>query len=87
MEGLFVTTGSAKFVVVDESNQITTYTLSSRNPTVLIVPPGYFHGWISLEENTILIGMSNRSLEESLKDDIRTDPFAFGKELWEVKAR
>jgi len=83
----FVTSGSAKFVVVDENNQILTYTLSSRNPTVLIVPPGYPHGWMSLEENTTLIGMSNRSLEESLSDDIRIDPFTFGKELWEVKAR
>lgn len=83
----FVVTGSAKFVAVSEDKNISTYTLSSKNPSILIVPPGYFHGWISLEENTILIGMSNKSLEESLKDDVRIDPFTFGKEVWEVKPR
>lgn len=83
----FVSHGSAKFVIVDESKVVSTYVLSSRNPTLLIVPPEYFHGWISLEEGTILIGISNKSLEESLKDDIRIDPSTFGKEVWNVKAR
>jgi len=83
----FVSSGSAKFVIVDENKDISTYILSSKNPTILIVPPGYFHGWISLEENTALIGISNKSLEESLKDDARIDPFTFGKEVWDVKAR
>jgi len=86
-KGYFVVSGSAKFVVVDEDKNISTYILSPRRPYVLIVPPGYFHGWISLEENTILIGLSNRSLEHSLKDDIRIDPFTYGKEVWEVKPR
>jgi hypothetical protein len=42
---------------------------------------------VLLEDNTILIGLSNKSLEESLSDDIRIDPFAFGKEIWETKPR
>jgi len=83
----FVVNGSAKFLIVDCEKNLSTYILSSKNPSVLIVPPGYFHGWISLEDNTTLIGMSNKSLEESLKDDIRVDPFTFGRELWKVKAR
>ncbi|MGC9094156.1 MAG: WxcM-like domain-containing protein [Candidatus Bathyarchaeia archaeon] len=83
----FVVNGSAKFVVVDNNKNISTHILSSKSPSVLIVPPKHFHGWVSLEENTTLIGISNKSLEESLKDDIRVDPFTFGKELWEVKAR
>jgi len=86
-KGYFISNGSAKFVVVDENKKMSTYTLSSKNPAVLIVPPKYFHGWISLEENTMLIGMSNKSLEESLEDDVRIDPFTYGKEVWDVKAR
>lgn len=86
-KGYFVSNGSAKFVIVDENKNMLTYILSSKNPTILIVPPEYFHGWVSLEENTILIGISNKNLEESLKDDVRIDPFTFGKELWDVKAR
>lgn len=83
----FVSAGAAKFVIVDENKVISNYVLSLKTPSVLIVPPKYFHGWVSLEENTLLIGMSNKSLRESLKDDIRVDPFTFGKEVWDVKAR
>lgn len=84
----FVSTGSAKFIVVAEGKkEKSVYILSSRNPSVLVVPPRYFHGWMSLEDGTILIGISNKSLEESLCDDVRIDPFSYGKEMWEVKAR
>jgi dTDP-4-dehydrorhamnose 3,5-epimerase-like enzyme len=83
----FVAKGSAKFVVIDEDKHSSNYVLSSKNPTVLIVPPKYFHGWLSLEDNTLLIGLSNKSLEDSLTDDMRLDPFSYGKELWDVKAR
>lgn len=83
----FVSNGSAKFVVIDENKNISTYILSPKNPTMLIVPPRHFHGWVSLEENTMLVGLSNKSLEESLNDDIRMDPFSFGKEAWDVKTR
>jgi dTDP-4-dehydrorhamnose 3,5-epimerase-like enzyme len=83
----FVVSGAAKFVVVDEKKKASTNVLSSRNSPVLIVPPKHYHGWVSLEDNTILIGLSDKSLNESLKDDFRMDPFSFGKELWEVKPR
>jgi len=83
----FVAKGSAKFVIVDEKKNISTCVLSLKKPSILIVPPRYFHGWVSLEDDTLLIGLSNKSLEESLKDDIRTDPFSFGKDLWKVKPR
>jgi dTDP-4-dehydrorhamnose 3,5-epimerase-like enzyme len=83
----FVCNGAAKFLVVDEDKNISTYILSPRNPSLLIVPPTYYHGWKSLEANTILVGMSNKNLDDSLRDDSRIDPFAFGKEVWEVKPR
>jgi dTDP-4-dehydrorhamnose 3,5-epimerase-like enzyme len=83
----FVITGSARFILVDEDKNISTYILSSKNPSILIVPPKYFHGWKPLEDNTLLIGLSNKSLEEALKDDTRIDPFTFGKDIWKVKSR
>lgn len=83
----FVTSGAAKFVVVNETREISEYTLSDRNPSVLIVPPKYSHGWVSLSENTILVGISNRTLEESMADDFREDPLVFGRAVWEPKAR
>jgi len=84
----FAVTGSAKFVVESEERGTpVSFVLSPRRPGVLVVPPGLFHGWISLEENTVVVGMSNYTLSESEKDDIRKDPFAFGKEVWETKPR
>jgi len=83
----FAISGSAKFVVINEGKKILTYVLCSRSPSILIVPPTYAHGWISLEDNTVLIGFSNKTLEESLRDDVRIDPFTFGRDVWEVKPR
>jgi dTDP-4-dehydrorhamnose 3,5-epimerase-like enzyme len=83
----FAVRGSAKFVTVDEEKRVSSHTLSYRNPAVLIVPPRYFHGWVSLEDETLIIGLSNKSLEDSLKDDVRIDPQSFGKDVWEVKNR
>lgn len=85
----FVASGTAKFVLVDDTSPkvvIDAIVLSSKNPAILIVPPKIHHGWVSLEQNTLLIGMSNKTLDESLKDDFRTDPYTFG-DVWTVKGR
>ncbi|MEM2909902.1 MAG: WxcM-like domain-containing protein [Halobacteria archaeon] len=83
----FVINGAAKFVVVSENGRIMSFVLSSRNPSLLVIPPGYEHGWVSLDENTTLIGLSDKTLEESLRDDYRSDPMKYGKDVWEVKPR
>jgi dTDP-4-dehydrorhamnose 3,5-epimerase-like enzyme len=83
----FVPRGSAKFVTVDEQTKETsTFILSDRKPAVLFVPPGNYNGWRALEDGTLLIGMSNKTLEESKGDDIRADPLAFGN-VWLIKNR
>jgi len=46
-------------------------TLSSNNPKILYIPPGYANGFKSLEEDTILQFFSTTTLTESLNDDIR----------------
>ncbi len=83
----FVVSGSAKFIAARNRDTKETYVLSSRTPTVLIVPPGNYHGWMSLEDNTVVVGLSNRTLEQSLEDDFRFGPMIFGKEIWEVRNR
>jgi hypothetical protein len=42
---------------------------------------------VSLTEETLVIGLSNETLEGSMEDDFREDPFLYGKEVWETKAR
>jgi len=84
----FVVSGGAKFVVErDEGSVLDNYVLSAKQPSVLVIPPGHFHGWVSLADDTTIIGMSNYTLAESEKDDMRKDPFVLGKEIWETKAR
>ena len=81
--------GSAKFVISPTekiSKKTKVFVLSDRKPEVLIVPPNNYNGWKALEEGTILLGMSNFSLEESLKDDFRIPPDNF-LDLFRVKNR
>jgi dTDP-4-dehydrorhamnose 3,5-epimerase-like enzyme len=86
----FVINGASKFVLAKETckePEIDIYVLSPKNPQILIVPPEVWHGFISLEENTIVLGISNFTIDETKADDYRMNPFKFGKEIWEVKAR
>jgi dTDP-4-dehydrorhamnose 3,5-epimerase len=83
-----VSQGAAKFVALDPSSPETTFTFvsSARRPSVIVIPPGYANGWISLEAGTTLVAASTSTFEESLRDDVRLDPHGFG-DLWSVRAR
>jgi dTDP-4-dehydrorhamnose 3,5-epimerase len=83
-----IVNGSAKFVAINPENDKEQYTFvsSSRNPNLITIPPGYANGWISLEDNTILVCASSSTFEESIKDDKRYDPFTWG-DVWMVQGR
>lgn len=80
--------GTAKFVVLNPDNpeEIYTFVSSTRKPNLIVIPPGFANGWISLEEQTILLCASNATIEESIADDKRFDPYAWG-DVWGVKGR
>jgi len=84
-----VVSGSAKFIAINPKNpkQIFTFISSDRKANLIIIPPGFANGWVSLENNTILVCASTSSLEESLKDDKRFDPYRWGKDIWKVRGR
>ena len=44
---------------------VETFILSSRHQGVLVIPAYYANGWVSLEDNTILVSLSNLRFEES----------------------
>src|SRR5467141_3717455 len=48
---------------------MTTITLSSYKPEIIVIPPWWLHGWMSLTDGTMLIGFSDRTLVESENDD------------------
>jgi len=68
-------------------DKIKSFILSSRHHGVLFIPAGYANGWISLEDHTILVALSNLRYEEAKDDDIRIDPFVIDKRNWEVIPR
>lgn len=88
----FVSTGSAKFVAVDDRKdsstfkEINTFVLSTLNPSVLTVPTGVYTGWMSLEDGTVVIGISSEKFDKDNPDDERLDPYTFG-DVWQVKDR
>ena len=51
--------------------------LKASEGSLLIVPAGFANGMVALEENSQLMVMSNKSLQESLGDDFRFDPKEF----------
>lgn len=88
----FVTTGTAKFVAVDDRKdgptykEINTFILSPLKPSVLIIPTGVYTGWVSLQDGTVITGISSEPFDKENPDDERLDPYAFG-DVWKVKDR
>ncbi len=91
-KGFFVSSGAAKFVLVDDRKDSSTYKaidtfiLSKLNPSVLIIPTGVYSGWMSLEDQTIVLGISSQPFDKENPDDERVDPNTFGN-VWKVKDR
>lgn len=47
------------------------FVLSETQPSIIYIPPGFAHGTMSLTDNAKIIVFSDRTLNESLGDDIR----------------
>lgn len=88
----FVSHGAAKFVLVDDREESPTYghmnvfVTSGRNPALIAIPPGVFHGWMSLEDDTQLISIASDVYNRVKPDEVRIPPDSFG-EVWTVKGR
>jgi len=87
----YIIKGAAKFLAInpDDPEEKYEFVVTERKPKVVVIPPGYANGWVSLADDTLLVSMSSRTIDEirSDNDDLRYDPFEWGKEIWEVKAR
>jgi dTDP-4-dehydrorhamnose 3,5-epimerase len=77
---VYVTSGSALIGVVNmKTDQMKKFILSDKMPKILWIPPGYFNGFKSLEENTNIVFFSTSSLQDSMEDDIR-EPY----DKWDI---
>ncbi|MEI6899876.1 MAG: dTDP-4-dehydrorhamnose 3,5-epimerase family protein [Bacteroidota bacterium] len=92
----YVVKGSALIGVIDldaepmpdkfiPSESAFKFVLSDKKTSILWIPAGYYNGFMSLEEDTILMFFSTSSLEESLGDDIRQPFNRFN--LWDIEYR
>jgi dTDP-4-dehydrorhamnose 3,5-epimerase-like enzyme len=66
---------------------VKTFVLSSRHHGVVVIPAYYANGWISLEDNTVLVSLSNLRFEKAKDDDIRIDPYLIDDKYWKVIGR
>ncbi len=88
----FISHGSAKFVLVDDRSgsptkgKMDTFVLTERNSSLLIVPPGVYHGWMSLQDDTQMISLANNPYNRKRPDEQRIPPESFG-DVWTVKGR
>ena len=71
----------------DHPDSVKSFVLSSRHHGILYIPAGYANGWISLEDHTILVSLSNLRFDKAKDDDIRIDPFVINEKYWEVIPR
>jgi len=87
-----VSHGSAKFVLVDDrpgsptQGQMMTIIGSGRKPHLIVVPPGVYHGWMSLEDDTQMVSTASHVYNQENPDEVRIPPDAFG-DVWSVKGR
>jgi len=88
----FISHGSAKFVLRDDREQSPTYgnlmtvVTGDRNPCLVVVPPGVFHGWMSLCDDTQLVSTASDVYNRDKPDEVRIPPDSYG-DIWSVKGR
>lgn len=86
----FISHGSAKFALVDDRvksptyKKIMTVVISDKNPTLLVVPPGVYHGWMSLEDDTQMLSTASEIYNRENPDETRVPYDSFGYD-WKIK--
>jgi dTDP-4-dehydrorhamnose 3,5-epimerase len=86
----FISHGSAKFVLKDDRansatrEEIMIIVASIRRPRLIVVPPGVYHGWMSLEDDTQMVSIASNTYNRKNPDEVRISPDAFG-DVWTVK--
>lgn len=61
------------------------YTLSDKKMQMLYIPPRWMHGWISLEDGTMLLSNASDVFNPDKIDCERVEWTILGKDIWETK--
>ncbi len=89
--------GAAKFVLVDDRETSPTYRKfdilvgTGRTPSLVVVPPGVYHGWMSLEPDTLMCSTASHEYNAEKPDEVRVSPSHFdeliGENPWQIVAK
>jgi dTDP-4-dehydrorhamnose 3,5-epimerase len=88
----FISHGSAKFVLRDDREdspthgEMMTIIVGERRPRLVVVPPGVYHGWMSLEDDTQMISTASHTYNQEQPDEVRIPPDSYG-DVWTVKGK
>jgi dTDP-4-dehydrorhamnose 3,5-epimerase len=88
----FIAHGSAKFNFYDDRPDSPTYkekvtiVSGTQKNILMVVPPGVYHGWMALEDDTMLVSIASEVYNREKPDEVRVPPESFGFE-WEVKGK
>lgn len=63
-----------------------TYVLTERKPSLLVVPANTWHGWMALEDDTIVVATGSEVYSRENPDETRVPPDLFG-DVWAVRGR
>ena len=84
--------GTAKFVLRDDRQGSATYeqmvevVVGDRRPRLIVVPPGVYHGWMSLTDDVLMVSTASHTYRRDKPDEYRIPPDSFG-DVWTVKGR
>ncbi len=86
----FISHGSAKFALHDDREnsstygETNTYILGDKQRKMLVVPPGVYHGWMSLEDDTQLTSIASHTYNPKNPDEERVPYDSFGYD-WSIQ--
>ncbi|MCK4788067.1 MAG: dTDP-4-dehydrorhamnose 3,5-epimerase family protein [Desulfobacteraceae bacterium] len=69
----------------DKNAEVHRYILSDKKPGILVVPPGYANGFMTLVPNTQVMFFSTVTSEQNKDDDYRFDAYYWNP--WEITQR
>jgi dTDP-4-dehydrorhamnose 3,5-epimerase len=84
--------GTAKFVLRDDREESGTYhemvqvVVGDNRPRLIVVPPGVYHGWMSLTDDVLMVSTASHTYNRDKPDEYRIPPESFG-DVWTVEGR
>lgn len=76
------------FMPLENPNDVEiSLTLSDDNPEYIVCPAGYYNGFVSLTDETVLQVYSDSTVQESVNDDYRLKYDTIGTDVWKVVNR